>query len=1563
MKETLRRAVARIEVKSDNGDVVARGTGVLVAPDLVLTARHIVADPQSDVLRPMGSQIEVRFPDRRVEATIVEQWHDRRADWVLLRCDGAPGAAPIPLGGALAADDSWETYGFPRAYPDGRPLDGRVIAPRRALGAADCIVLHSAFAATGNGDPAPGLAGAPVVVGGALVGILRQSALPKGESIDGTLYACPIDRVVAQASSALPALESIAGLPGVPPGPLHDEPFPRLLPYGPDRAEVFFGRGAEIAHLHELVVGVSARSPQIVLLAGHSGIGKSSLLSAGLGPRLAWSHEFRYARRQPAVGLAGTLQQTLAGDWRQTEITARRPLIIALDQCEGAFEAGTEASREEVARFLRLIEEIFGERAGRPRGRLVICTRSEWLADWHAAFSKAGLAIESHFLAPLAAPAIAEVVSGLASTERLRSHYKLNIEPGLPETLANRALAEPESTIAPVLQLALADMWDASGDAPGDERHLTIEQFWALEARGFSLGDVLDRHLATLDPAQLSSGLVLEVLAGYTTAENTPRRVEREALYAAYSHLDRASLDSLVERLRKLKLIVAVEGEKSEALAHGTLAPLIRRRLAASELPGQRARRLLDHGGPRDGRELALVERALAGMRTPDAEEQTRIDACQAKRDAALKRAKTIRYAAIAAAIIVSIFAVTSFWGLLRTGTERDAERVARLQADSARDQAFEAKLAAAARQAEAEAERQRAIAAKQAAETGREQAERDRDAAEQARALTLAESPGREQDAIATVVDTAAKARAAGEAPSPAAIRALLATERASHASRVLWMPTDPSTPRPSAVALTTDGQRALVGFGDGSVMLFSEARPDRGQRAQLGDSPAVAMEFAGEGRVALAQSMDGTAWVLDGETAKLRFSVPDVTTARLSNDGEWLVALDDLGVIGVWAVKTGKQAHSWKSPVGTYLAAIPDDDGRAVTALRDDGSVRRILLGSGDDKERGDLGTLGPAALNPSGVRAVYAIDALDDSGRAVSRLVLWNVLREKVTTERDCSGWERLRYAGDYAMASCPAGRHDEPGPAVVVWNRAARRFGFSGELVGSSREGTRLLVRTGRDQVELIQLPDSKTMTVLRNPGAANLAALGDESGRVLEVDSEGVVRLHDADSAWPPERVYERAVGVSFDRGSQRALSVGNDRRLRVFDGPDARLVRTIRLPQTMRDARLVRGGKQALVWRERGPLEVWDLETGKAVNTVLVPAAADAVIISPGGQAFVGCSADGSGVFWDLAADEARTPLTCPVRFLDAAHLIEGGGDAGGVLTLRDGLHGGKIAELVDARGPLDALRLDAIAGRVLAPLNDGKGSALFDVATGKRILSIDGVATGPAARPIAGHFATVTHTDGLVRVWKSPEGTFAGVFSAADLDCGPALVAVTDASGQRAVVGCEAVGFQLRSTDGGDTLADLGGERVLAISPEGGRVALAGSAGHRLHLWELATAERRFDVGPFGDWIARGVFAPEGNAVAIQMSGAVVVLDARDGSELSRSAYRGAGQTAGSEYHPAFSEGGDTLFDTAGAGPPFIVGAEAAVTRLCDLSRSLPTWAAMASTCERATRAVGAAP
>ena len=42
-----------------------------------------------------------------------------------------------------------------------------------------------------------------------------------------------------------------------------------------------------------------------------------------------------------------------------------------------------------------------------------------------------------------------------------------------------------------------------------------------------------------------------------------------------------------------------------------------------------------------------------------------------------------------------------------------------------------------------------------------------------------------------------------------------------------------------------------------------------------------------------------------------------------RLSDDGDWLVTLDALGVIGVWRVAKGEREHEWKAQVQATIRA----------------------------------------------------------------------------------------------------------------------------------------------------------------------------------------------------------------------------------------------------------------------------------------------------------------------------------------------------------------------------------------------------------------------------------------------------------------------------------------------------------------------------------------------------------------------------------------------------------------------------------------------------------------
>ncbi len=409
---------------------------------------------------------------------------------------------------------------------------------------------------------------------------------------------------------------------GVPPiprdAPLPENPYLLVNRYQREHAALFFGRSFAIRQLYDFIT--KDHMPPVVLLYGQSGVGKSSLLEAGLIPRLGNSFTLVHARRNRERGLKGTLQDaldelleeikpddapakdslTIAEKWKRIESGKEKNLVVILDQAEEAFTLANGQISAELEEFRRALQSLFGGPPGRtdkPAGKLVLGYRKEYHPEMEEILQSIQLGRSPLFLKPLEREEIIEVVKGLTLTPRLKNRYHLEIEPGLPGLIAGDLLEDPNSPVAPVLQILLTRMWDgARPDDLSPQRCFTINLYRELKKEGLLVSDFLRRQMEEVRevcPEAVDSGLALDLLMFFTTALGTARARRMEEVHRRYRHHD-GIVSPLVQGFTDLYLLADPRRGKDEAvLVHDTFAPVVIREYNQSDKPGQRAARLL----------------------------------------------------------------------------------------------------------------------------------------------------------------------------------------------------------------------------------------------------------------------------------------------------------------------------------------------------------------------------------------------------------------------------------------------------------------------------------------------------------------------------------------------------------------------------------------------------------------------------------------------------------------------------------------------------------------------------------------------------------------------------------------------------------------------------------------------------------------------------------------------------------------------------------------------------------------------------------------------------------
>ena len=761
--------------------------------------------------------------------------------------------------------------------------------------------------------------------------------------------------------------------PGVGPSTDVDRPCPYrgLFHFGPNDASVFFGREAVVETLHRVI-----QRRAVLPLLGASGSGKSSVVFAGLVPRLELEGHWRYSYFRPGVDPFHALALALVPIYEPTlnaterMVQARRlaealrkdelPLADVLAQVRhnalqdqllliaDQFEELYSLCPDEGLRRAFLDALVAGFAPSGPCGsavsgsaprltaRLLLTMRADFLGNALAyrpfaeLFQQEGVGKGDVKLGPMNDAELREAIEKPAAAQAVA------FESGLVERILKDVAAEPGHL--PLLEFALTQLWSLRQGAL-----ITHAAYTAIGGVEGALARHADASFAALAPAeqQQARRVLLQLVRAGEGTEDTRRLATRQELGEARWPLARRLADDrLVVTSRNAAGDDTVEVVHEALIRHwgelrGWLAVDSGFRAWQERLRGSLAQWRAtgrEEGGLLRG--AALAEALDKLKQRPEelaATEREFIEASGAADDDGRRRSRRRRrflFGGLSGGLAVVTVALLLAWGQLVEAKRQQGEALA-----------ASAKLTMASRPADALFE---ALAAAGFSRYGRLQP-------------TAALLPASSTEAL---IEGWGRNRESNR---------LLANQG------WVW-----------SAAFSADGGRIVSAGQDGTVRLWDASSGQAIGQPLKGHQGGVSAEFSADGSWIVSAGSDGTVRLWDAKSGQaigqpLKGHQGEVLSAAFSADGGRIVSAGVDGTVRLWDAKSGQAiGQPLKGHQGWVRSAAFSADGGRIVSAGQHGTVRLWDAKSGQaigQPLKGHQGAVWSAAFSADGGRIVSA------------------------------------------------------------------------------------------------------------------------------------------------------------------------------------------------------------------------------------------------------------------------------------------------------------------------------------------------------------------------------------------------------------------------------------------------------------------------------------------------------------------------------------------------------------------------------------------------------------
>ena len=447
------------------------------------------------------------------------------------------------------------------------------------------------------------------------------------------------------------------------------------------------------------------------------------------------------------------------------------------------------------------------------------------------------------------------------------------------------------------------------------------------------------------------------------------------------------------------------------------------------------------------------------------------------------------------------------------------------------------------------------------------------------------------------------------------------------------------------NSARFSPDGRRVVTASGDKTGRLWDTTKGKAIGRPLRHRGGVSSAQFSPDGRRVVTASEDKTARLWDAATGKA-LSQPikhgdQVYFAQFSPDGKCLVTASGDKTARLWDVATRKSiGKAMRHKGGVYTAQFSPDGRRVVTASED--KTARLwdaATGEAVGQPMQHEGEVYSAQFSPDGQRIVTA------SGDKRARL--WDAATGKALGEP-------MQHEGKvYSAQFSPDGQRVvtvSGDKTARLWDAAVAKavsqpMQHEGEVYSAqfSPDGKRVVTASGDKRARLWDAIVIKAISQrMQHEGEVHSAQFSPDGKRVVTASMDKRARLWDVATGKPLGQPMQHEGEVHFSEFSpdgERVVTSSVDDTARVWDAATGKaLGKAMKHKGEVYTAHFSRDGRRVVTASGDKTARFWDSATGKALGQpVQHEGKVYSVQFSPDGQRAVTASGDRTARLWDMA--------------------------------------------------------------------------------------------------------------------------------------------------------------------------------------------------------------------------------------------------------------------------------------------------------------------------------------